>query len=183
MADLELAGQAGGTGREPFEIVHHGARCCMLARTWLERIDATFHRGRAAVAPPAWIGHRFVIEGETRALHWCEIPDAALSDAAAAALARALWILRCDGVCAVQLAAGPVYREAAGRVHDERLEIWDCAAGVWVRPAGSATLAVRVTGAGAASLRWGDQHVAAGEWVAVQTALPLSSHGSRRSLP
>ena len=160
-------------GREPFEIADHGARCCVLARTWLAGLDATFHPGRARSAPPTWIGQRFAAGLLTprQELHWCEIPQAAALDAAAlAALGRELWRLRCDAISAVQLVersagGGLAYREAIGRELDGRLEIWDGAA--WLRPGSAALAGVRVTGAGTELLRWGDLRLATGEWTSV----------------
>ncbi len=149
MAEPALATVAGG--REPFEIADHGAPCCVLARTWLEGLDATFHRGRARASPPAWIGQRLTAGGTPRAVHWCEIPEAAALDGAAlAALGRGLWRLRCEGIRAVQLversAGGALaYREAIGREVDGRIEIWD--RGAWLRPErAAAALAGRATG-------------------------------------
>ena len=169
----ELATVVGG--REPFEIADHGARCCVLARAWLEGLDATFHRGRARAAPPAWIAQRFAAGRPTprRTLHWCEIPQAgALDDAALAALGRELWRLRCDAIRAVQLVerspgGGLAYREAIGRELDGRLEIWDGAA--WLRPGSAALVGLRVTGAGTELLLWGAHSLAAGEWTLVRS--------------
>ncbi len=162
-------------GREPFEIADHGARCCVLARTWLEGLDATFHRGRARTAPPAWIGQRFGAGAPRGVLHWCDIPQAGALDAAAlAALGRELWRLRCDGIGAVQLVERSgggrlAYREAIGRELDGRLEIWDGAG--WLRPASAAQalVGVRVTGAGTEILRWADLRLTTGEWTTVRT--------------
>jgi hypothetical protein len=87
---------AGAAGREPFAIADHGAPCCVLARTWLEGLDATYHRGAARDAAPAWIAQRFGGGAAREELHWCEIPDASLDGAAVAALARELWSARRD---------------------------------------------------------------------------------------
>jgi hypothetical protein len=175
-AEPASAFEAVADGREPFAIADHGARCCVLARTWLEGLDATFHRGRARTAPPAWIAQRFAGGAPRPALHWCEIAQAGALDATAlAALGRELWRLRCDTIRAVQLVercagGGLAYREAIGRELDGRLEIWD--GGGWLRPgsAAPALAGVRVTGAGAGLLRWGDLPLTTGEWAsAVQT--------------
>ena len=195
MADLAAAVDALRADREPWQIEHHGEDCCVLAVSWLQGLDATFHRGRARAAAPAWVARRWA-RGATRPeLHWCEIPQApALSCAAAAAVGRDLWGGRCDGIRAVQLvellsahraatrdreelrAAGPgellAYHEAVGRERDGSLEIWDCANGVWLRPpaAGrSPTVGVRVAGA-PATLRWGDTRVQPGSWCPVAGA-------------
>ena len=181
MAELAPELRAAGAGRAPFAIADHGGRCCVLARTWLQGLDATFHRGAAHGTVPAWIARRFGGGAAVDELHWCEIPDAAVSDAACAALVRELWSTRCAGICAVQLVDGDLaYREAAGREQDGRLEVWD--ADRWLRPrAGGPTLGVRVTGGRARVLRWGEQRVPAGQWTAVQIGVPLASPGGRSS--
>ncbi len=167
MADLPPEVEAAAAGRQPFEIADHGAPCCVLARTWLEGLDATYHRGAASDAPPAWVAERFPPGPATEDLHWCEIPDAAVSELAAAALARELWRLRCEGVCAVQLVARDLsYREAIGHEGDGRLQVWDRT--TWLRPRpGGPALAIRVTGGRAALPQWGEHRLPRGEWTAI----------------
>lgn len=154
--------------REPLEIAHHGGRCCVLARTWLEGLDATFNGGPARIAPPAWIGQRFTADAANPAVHWCDIPAAdALHPAAAVALGRELWGLRCKGIRGVQIAAGSGYIEAIGRETDGCLEIWDGLA--WLRPApGGPACLLRVLGTGAPLLRWGDHLLTSGVWTSVE---------------
>lgn len=191
MAELALAVAALQADREPTPIADHGADCCAVARAWLECFDSTLHRGRARAAPPAWIARRWSWGATDPPLHWCEIPEAGgLDCGTSAALARALWSRRCDGIRAVQLVerlaphrtasgrrdelrAGPAgcelaYHEAVGLEQRERLEIWDCADCAWRRPAAhattGATLSLRVHGSRAPVLRWGGHSVTAGSW-------------------
>jgi hypothetical protein len=184
--------------REPTDIADHRADCCAVARAWLECLDSTLHRGRARRAPPAWIAQRWTWGASSRPLHWCEIPEAgALDRGTSAALARELWSRRCDGIRAVQLVeqlAGQratgcnrdglgstptggvlAYHEAIGREQRECLEIWDCTACAWRHPAvdasASATRCLRVHGASAEVLWWGEHRVIPGSWNR------LGSHG------
>jgi hypothetical protein len=125
-------------------------------------------------------------------LHWCEVAAArALGPDATAALARALWARRAEGIRAVQLvevrAARPgelgdtayggelTYREAVGRERAGRLEIWDPADCAWLRqrPAGASghVLSLRVGGSKTA-LRWGEHRLTAGSWTTLGAAAP-----------
>jgi hypothetical protein len=191
VAELALAVAALQGAREPTEIADHHADCCVVARAWLECLDSTLHRGRARRAPPAWIAQRWRWGPTSEPLHWCEVAQAgALDCATSAALARELWSRRCAGILAVQLVErlaahrtatgsrdelrpGPAggelaYHEAIGREQRGRLEIWDCADCSWRRPAAgestSATLSLRVHGARAAVLRWGEHRVTPQSW-------------------
>lgn len=155
----------------------HGSACCRIARTWLRRIDDGFHRGRGRAAPPAWIADRWRRGACPRTLHWCEVAEAdELDDRLRAALARALWSARCDGLLAVRILAGhapgapgwqrvaPPVRDAIARRSGERIEIWDPAIAAWLSPPGPDDPApsVRVAAADAGSLRWGAHTLASG---------------------
>jgi hypothetical protein len=191
VGELALAVAALEAGREPTEIGDHRADCCVLARAWLQCLDSTFHRARARSAPPAWIAQRWRWGATSGPVHWCEIPQAgALDCGTSAALARELWSRRCEGIRAVQLVEQLAahraatcdrdelrpdprwgvlaYHEAIGREQRGRLEIWDCADCAWRRPAihgtAGAMRGVRVDGARAAVLCWGEQRVARGAW-------------------
>ncbi len=187
-------------GREPAELADHGQACCALARTWLERLDASFHRCRAASAPPAWVAHRWTSGATIRPLHWCEIPgSASLDRGGSAALCRALWAQRSPGIRAVQLVEHRVcaptwrardgvdqpsaggrlaYREAVGRGRDGALEIWDSTDCAWLpatpRGGSGRTLSLRVRGGDSGPLRWAGQRVDSGSWTMIESidALP-----------
>jgi hypothetical protein len=114
--ELAAAVRALQAASRPSAIADHGADCCALARTWLERLDASLHHGRARGAPPAWIARRWVRAADGDAVHWCEIVAGdALGEHAAGVLARELWARRTAGILGVELiqradgapAAGP----------------------------------------------------------------------------
>jgi hypothetical protein len=197
VADLRGLLDALTAGREPAELADHRRGCCALARTWLECLDSSFHRGRSASAPPAWIPQRWTWGTTPHPLHWCEIPRAGSLDCgASAALGRELWSRRCPGVRAVQLvehhatptsarnrdglpqpsAAGDLaYHEAVGREQDGCLEIWDSTDSAWLpasrRGASTRTLSLRVCGRGSTILRWSGHPLDPGAWT-VLDALP-----------
>ncbi len=207
VAELAPALEAAQAGHEPTTLADHRADCCRLARRWLECVDSSFQRGGARAAPPGWITRHWSRGVTGRPIHWCDVAAAAeLDDGAVAALARELWSRRCPGICAVQLvvrrvavragdgrreAAGAlVHREAVGRARGGRLDVWDCAEGVWLRPPAAGhrgqALSLRFAGA-AAELRWGEHRLASGVWSAVGPALAgragaerLADRGGRR---
>ena len=170
MADLA----AGAAGCEPSELADHATDCCLIARRWLEGLDASLHRGRARETPPAWIARRFGPDAAPGPVHWCEVVRAErLAGGAAAALGRELWGRRCGGVRAVGLLAAGLdgeraYREAIGRERSGRLEIWDPLAGAWLPPGpGGEIVGLRVAGPPAGPLAWGEHRLSVGAWTVV----------------
>jgi hypothetical protein len=169
-------------------------------------LDGSWHRGRGRDAPPAWIAERWNWGATVWPLHWCDIPDAETLDCGAlAALCRALWSSRCEGILPVQLVqryaahdtihwvatwkrdqvetgwidGDLAYHEIVGWERDGCLELWDSTDTAWLRPTAPGSygcaVSLRAGSEGGRAMRWESHHLTAGCWTPLDRA-PVGAH-------
>ena len=145
----------------PSQLLHHGGRCCQVAREWLGAMDYSLLADTNPLSGPRWLRERYQWGPSRWPIYWCEaVGEKSLDCGALAALARELfgarglvslpvqlimqfseqaasqWQKRWSGATgALQWTCGHLaYHEACAIVVDDQLRIWDAANGCWLLP-------------------------------------------------
>ena len=143
-------------------ILHHGRRCCRVAREWLFSMDYSQLGGGDPLTGPRWIARKYPWGPSRWPISWCEaVEQKNLDCGALAALAAEVfaargvraypaqfiqqftedatrhWQMKWDGEgCTVRWIKGDViYHEGCAVVsRDGEIKLWDASAGWWLNP-------------------------------------------------
>ncbi len=184
--------------------VDHGLPCCAAARRWLGAIHSA-GRPTAAISGLGWISEMYPWGPSKWPMSWCElVAQQKLDCGAHSAVAREvvrgggmellgvqllLWAgtsdiahwgsaWRQEGVDPTWLFDALYYHEAVG-VAGETLVVLDTTRNSRVpsdgAPGNGSVAAIRVSGGDAATLRWGRQELAVGQWTLLTGVDPRTS--------
>ena len=145
----------------PSQVTHHGASCCVSAKSWIRAFDRSAARSDGGWRPPTWIRQRYEWGPLRWPVSWCQIVDGDVLDCGAlAGLATEVFRMRGDSASQIQLAlhypasvmagwqsmwetAGTpadwisgrlCYHEATVVVQDGQAHIWDPTDTQWLEP-------------------------------------------------
>lgn len=143
-------------------ILHHGARCCLLAREWVLSMDYSQLGSGSPLTGPRWLPRKYTWGPSRWPIHWCEtVKQKTLDCGALAALAQEVFAARGvrshpaqfieqftddasrhwykkwggDENSVHWLEGDLIYHEGcAVVVRDNEVKLWDASAGWWINP-------------------------------------------------
>jgi hypothetical protein len=146
----------------PSVILHHGKRCCSVAREWLFSMDHSQLNGHHRLMGPRWLRKKYEWGPSQWPMAWCQaVEQDALDCGALAALSREIYTSRGVGCHAVELIqqytaettdhwsikwndhpasthwiqGALIYHEAcAVQGATQEIKVWDPSAGWWANP-------------------------------------------------
>ncbi|HEX8138169.1 MAG TPA: hypothetical protein VF544_11310 [Pyrinomonadaceae bacterium] len=143
-------------------ILHHGKRCCRIAREWIFSMDYSQLNGESALAGPRWIRLKYKWGPSKWPLIWCEaVEQKSLDCGALAAIAQEVFTARGVRSYPAQLVQqydedttrhwqgkwsaeeasvhwikeDLIYHEGCAVVsRGDEIKVWDASAGWWINP-------------------------------------------------